>query len=847
MATSAWFDYNAYMANKLAQVQKAEPAANWDMMKLVNAFAAAGYAGDTGAEKHFTEHGQYEDVAPNAFFNATEYFRAKAAQFYDKAPKAVTDLDVANMQAAIENAGMSAWSHYELFGNTEGVNPSNSFDTEAYMNAKLTALNSVVDGKQWTLPELNEAFKAAGLSALEHFMTYGGNGAGEVAQKYDGKIPAAFAVPEDKKVNPDANVGKTIPLTAGFDDLTGTAGNDTFVAADNDGSATLNAGDKVDGGAGTDTLKIFASGGSANFANADIKNVEIVRMVGGTAGDVINVSGNADVEELWFDGGAMGTATLTVDQKLGFAGTVTAAAVTYAGSLDGTTDSVTLAFDKATVTALTVDKIENLTFEFSGKNTLNTITAASAATLTIEGNGEATVTVSGNTGLMESVDTTGFAGDLSLSFGVTVAADFAYTGGAGIDDLTLLAHSGANYNINLGAGDDSLTLGTDATGTTFGTTAKIDGGEGYDTLSIGTAYSAADFKLVSNFEALAITTGAAQDVSLFTGTDIVLGATAATTFTLADLRADQSITLTSTGGTVELTYKAGTGVTPERTVNLLLDDMNDATLVGVTLSDLTNTDKSVKTLNITSEGTVHGVAIDSTHASGANVITSIAGAAGLKTVNIDGTSDLFFTTGAVEGLTVNAGEFTGNLIFVGTASTGALTVTGGSGNDHITGSTLADKLVGGDGDDTLVAGTCTAATDSAGWDVLEGGKGIDAFNVLGITAAGTGASDYKAAMVTINDFEKGETITITANAATAITKYDGTATSFEDIVNAVVKEAAGSLKWFTLDGDTYIVSNNAGATAGDSADQVIKLAGVHDLSDASYANNAADSLGVITW
>lgn len=37
----------------------------------------------------------------------------------------------------------------------------------------------------------------------------------------------------------------------------GTSGNDTIIAGDDGGTASLNAGDVINGGAGTDTLKIF--------------------------------------------------------------------------------------------------------------------------------------------------------------------------------------------------------------------------------------------------------------------------------------------------------------------------------------------------------------------------------------------------------------------------------------------------------------------------------------------------------------------------------------------------------------------------------------------------------------
>lgn len=318
MATSAWFDYNGYMANKLVQLQKADSAAGWDMVKLVKAFADAGFVGDVGAEQHFQAHGQYEDVAPNAFFNATEYYRAKAADFYKyDDPKKVSDLDAASIQVAIKDAGMSAWSHYEKFGSTEKINPSNSFDTEAYMNAKLTALNSVKDGKQYTLPEVYEAFKAANLSALEHFMIYGGKGAGEVTQKYDPKnpaIPSEFEVPESKKVSGGGNSeGGTFTLTNGVDVVNPTivsldggkvvldtrpgTGDDTINAtsklntAGNAFEGTLNGLDEIDGGGGYNKLVV-----QQQDIAGSIKNIQEVVLKGWT--DAANAIAAVDMSSV---------------------------------------------------------------------------------------------------------------------------------------------------------------------------------------------------------------------------------------------------------------------------------------------------------------------------------------------------------------------------------------------------------------------------------------------------------------------------------------------------------------------------------------------------------------------
>lgn len=74
MATGipAWFDYNTYMNNKVAQMQVKNPT--YSVTDLVNDFNKAGFGGEEGAYNHFVQFGAGEDVAPNAYFNAKEYY-----------------------------------------------------------------------------------------------------------------------------------------------------------------------------------------------------------------------------------------------------------------------------------------------------------------------------------------------------------------------------------------------------------------------------------------------------------------------------------------------------------------------------------------------------------------------------------------------------------------------------------------------------------------------------------------------------------------------------------------------------------------------------------------------------
>lgn len=97
-----WFDSTVYMQNKLAQMQATDPA--YTMTQLVADFAAAGFVGEEGYFNHFMQFGAAEEVAPNAYFNADEYYAAKAAQFYGEAFTG-SELQIAQVKALINNEG----------------------------------------------------------------------------------------------------------------------------------------------------------------------------------------------------------------------------------------------------------------------------------------------------------------------------------------------------------------------------------------------------------------------------------------------------------------------------------------------------------------------------------------------------------------------------------------------------------------------------------------------------------------------------------------------------------------------------------------------------------------------
>lgn len=168
MRTPEWFDDDYYFAAKLAAMKSQNPA--YTAEQLSTAFRASGFVGDEGLYRHFTAWGQQEELSPNSLFDSGQYYIAKTAQFYGK--QSVSENEVQTVKGLIHNAGMNAWSHYTAYGAAEGVDPSNNFDSDAYLTAKLAQVRQA-ESPGMTMQGLNAALAACGLTPLSHFLCYG--------------------------------------------------------------------------------------------------------------------------------------------------------------------------------------------------------------------------------------------------------------------------------------------------------------------------------------------------------------------------------------------------------------------------------------------------------------------------------------------------------------------------------------------------------------------------------------------------------------------------------------------------------------------------------------------------
>lgn len=795
-----WFDPTVYMQNKLAQMQATDPA--YTMSDLVAAFADAGFVGEEGYFQHFLQFGAAEEVAPNAYFNANEYYAAKAAQFYGEAFTG-SELQIAQVKTLINKEGMNAWTHYQQFGSAEGVNPSNAFDAADYCAAKADAMNAAglkdAAGNAWTAESIKTAIDQAGMSVLEHYLTYAGTGEGEVA------AGSTFPVSDDDQVVVPS--GETIVI----DELdstiayTGSAGDDKFYLKD--AGTDLHPYNTLDGGEGNDTLILDGKG----LGGATIRNIENLVVNGGTGTDY---DMSLFATSFTLNGGRAQLTNVT-SQKLAADGTATRLDVTMA---DDQTSVELISTSTADVTfSVSGDKLESMNLTTTGNTTLGDGDTDTVKNVAITALGDAAITLT-NLDVLENVTVTG-AGAVELKTvtgesvksvnatantgGVTVdlseADNAAFTGGAGADKLTV---NGSKVAHTLGAGDDTVVIKS-APVTGF----SVDGGEGTDTLEMS-ADLAKDFAdadavaaVATNFEILQLTgnsDASTVDMGKFGGIDhVVVGeGTWDAKLTLNDM---------ANGGTLE--YAAGNTNGVEVAIKDAIEGKTDVLNVTIAADDMvaagTLTVANVETIKITADDTK----LDADGTADTHTMTLTADAA--TTVNISGNAGLNLTLTDSDAITKidasgNTGGLTVDLSEITNAANAFVTLTGSSADDTI----------------TMGIG-----------NVITGGEGKDAFTATQATGAKATVS-----FSTIMDFGADDTLQI--GSAEGVQKVVVTEEmTFDQAVDTALAAVTAEAAWFEYKGNTYVVADNNGSgDTFEANDYIVKLNGIVDLSDAVVAS-----------
>ena len=544
---------------------------------------------------------------------------------------------------------------------------------------------------------------------------------------------------------------RAITFTTATDNLSGTAGNDTFNGGEvsfTDAASAVASGaygvlDSIAGGAGTDTLNVVVQGGGTTYTTAalpgatvsgiEVLNIraiqaevaDIVTVAASTMSGLTNVNTDRSTSAVTvtalasgaqagmisssgaFSAGWGATATAAVVNASG----VTAGLVTVTGaSVTGTTVNSNgssanvlggLTLPATTNTGLTINATVGLTTGAITGTGLTTITvtgaAATGSTNTVVGGPTSAVRLGTVPATVTTIDASAMtAGGVSATL---VAGVTSFKGGQGNDAVTTAALTSTVASIiDAGAGTrDVLTIGT--------------------ATDVDTAIKA---KQYANFEVLDTGTSAAN-TALFTNSAIVALKVGASTATISNITAAQAGDVTVYGSSNPVyTVTGATGVGQIDTLKLTVDDSTSTTNT-YTLANIQAA--GVEIINLVANDNI--------------VVTTLAaGAVAMTNMNITGSKTVSVTSGA---LALNV-----NTVVDATAATGAITLdfTNGTANgvalkgstaavvNTLTGSAQADTITGGAGNDVLLglAGNDTI-NGGAGNDNITGGLGVDTIDV----------------------------------------------------------------------------------------------------------------------
>jgi hypothetical protein len=588
-------------------------------------------------------------------------------------------------------------------------------------------------------------------------------------------------------------------FTDAIDVLNGDSGDDTFRGDAN----TVSAADLVDGGAGTDTFNYFDA--AAAVVLPELSNVEVLNIhspaAATTALDVTNVTGLTNLNFVNYAIGGNSLAGIAVESDVTFG----LQNVTQTGA-----NAITVDFGTATTANVSLDDAQVRTLNADGDD-------VTAIAIDSTGDTANSLLAIASTGDEETLTITG-AQDLTITNAlaasvVTVNASAA-TGSVAVEMATVVTASDDAIAFTGGAGDDTLTLGTQLGTVDADATVALNGGDGTDILAVSsqidtdvTVDGSAD---ITNFEVLQIDANVAYDLDGYDWVEQVnVNADIAAANVIDNIAAGVTINLLVDTTSISLSHEDEGAV---GTQTQLVDIGGDAA-VAATLLDI----DGVENITVNSSGEA------------ANTISALTADA-VRTLTVTGDQDLTITELTDIADSIEASAFTGDLDIdlaeaggAGAAQATAIEINLGSGDDtvtHDTAALLGHEITTGDGSDT-----------------------IEILNVDG------GATETLANRIKVTDFtvgDTGDTLELDGDVAAAIV----TDAELEDIQTAVDALAAGStvanaltaaigaftgaaddVYHFEFGGSTFVVyEDGADATAfDDGVDFVIELTGTTDF------------------
>jgi hypothetical protein len=647
--------------------------------------------------------------------------------------------------------------------------------------------------------------------------------------------------------------GQTFTLSTNVDTISGTTGNDTIVA-DNTGTAKqLTVADTINGGNGTDTLRIFlAAGDTSTGQPTTLTSVESVYINGGA---ITAYTANSGTSSLSIEAPVEITnATYTLSgQSVTLKSTLAASAATAMTttlSNAATTTAMTVNLDGYTNTgtnthtlALVGTALATATLNTTATSKITSLTNSSAALTTLNLTGTAGLTLTDTLTGLKTYNATGTTGAVTLDVsGKTPSTTFSYTGSDARDILTF--GSGA-------AGPKS-------------TMTIIGGGGATDKLvikDVETTSNTAGINKATGFEYLGLGSGTANstyDMSLITSMSIVnvdtsTGATPATTATAASGTAGTAgtagIFLSGLGNTnsviVDAAIISAGGNAGANTTSAVAGAVGGAGAVGLTLTPAVDNGSNAITI------TLNGVTINSKGGTGGETATGTTsaqagGAGGAGAISISATSHenvtlisnfntaqtatnalqatggagaagASATTGApgadAAGLALgtnatltitgaaalNAGLISGTNVTINAAGmSGNLTFSTGTGNDVITGGSGVNTITLTGGVDTVNLAASTAKADVIAFTSGTGTSSTSFVKISNFTNAATTGDklDTAIASVTIQADVAAGTATgvanLTAQVSSGIMTFAGSAAATATLANKVTGAVAAA-------------------------------------------------------
>ena len=640
----------------------------------------------------------------------------------------------------------------------------------------------------------------------------------------------------------------TITIVGGKGDMSAVSTSGAIVIGE-DTTPTVAAANKLDAvsTSSTGNHSIADNSGAAGIIGSTLKTIS---MTGVAVGD-LDANGLTTLNMIGATGATTntavaGTRALTVN--------LSGALTNTPSVIDATATTVTLNnAAAATITAATFAAATTATISATANTVVTTAALAEATAITLNGNGGTlgvatftvakmvTLTITGNTVVtvgntastltaMTSVDASAMTAG-GVTMGQALATDDAFTGGAGVDTLTIGASTVAT---TLGAGNDVLTItaGTAANGTIAGGAGTADTLVMTETLAdkaAGLSLNATQAGRMSGFEVLSLT-GVNQSktvdmdnldsmatVTSTAATALVLdnfvnGGTyinTATSSTLTTIQVKNALVAGHNSDVVNYTIKGATsnnnndhGVTVMAGVETLnINSTRSGTVVANDTNQVGLTIANIQNIVVTGDVDLNlDVALD--QASFASIDA---------TANTNGL--IATAAGAAQGVTMK-----GSVL-------GVNSLTGGNSNDAITGGNLADTLIGGTGSDVIIGGggvdTITFVQQTNAGDTITGGAGADAF-IQATTTAATNIATI------ITDFDFGTSTTKVDDIELSITFLEGL-TGITDYVDTGTSNAAGGV----------VVQVTADAQTVTGADLVV-------ITNAAYASTTALLAGLDT-